>query len=467
LVLEDTASLYQSDDAMVNTGIIHFKRKTKPILKFDYTYWSSPVENQKLIDVSPTTLSDKFFSFAADANHWINEVPSTVMSIGKGYVIRGPQGFSTTVPEKYEAVFKGIPVNGIIKTNVGNSDSYNLIGNPYPSAVDADAFLKTNSDIINGTLYFWTHNTPVTNLKYNTDDYAVYNLLGGVGTRKALASGENETLPNGIITSCQSFFVQSAKPGEVKFEDSMRILESNTSFFKPGKTKGTEKINKPEKNRIWLNFVNEENAFKQLLIGYPEGATNGYDRTFDGEFFGGNQYVGFYSCNESKNWVIQGRSLSFQESDEVILGYKTEINGNFTISIDHLDGTFTNQSVYLVDKEKNIQHDLKKGSYVFPTEKGTFNNRFILKYTDETLETKEVSQKEKTITVYQYQNQLVVESIGSALQEVQVFDLSGKLIMDQQTNLNTITISNLKPKNQVLIFKIKTDNGSETKKVIY
>lgn len=61
MVLEDTASLYQSDDEIVNTGIIHFKRKTKPVLKFDYTYWSSPVENQKLIDVSPTTLSDKFF----------------------------------------------------------------------------------------------------------------------------------------------------------------------------------------------------------------------------------------------------------------------------------------------------------------------------------------------------------------------------------------------------------------------
>lgn len=470
LVLEDTASLYQSDDEIVNTGIIYFKRKTKPVLKFDYTYWSSPVESNKLIDVSPTTLSDKFFSFDADASNWINEIPSTVMAIGKGYIIRGPQGFSTTVPEKYEAVFKGIPVNGIIKTNVGNNDSYNLIGNPYPSAVNADVFLKANSEIITGTLYFWTHNTPVTNKKYTSDDYAVYNLLGGVGTRKALASGENETLPNGTITSGQSFFVQSAKPGEVKFEDSMRILENNSSFFKPAKTKKTKKtkkINEPEKNRIWLNLANEENAFKQLLIGYPEGAANSYDRAFDGEFFNGNQYVGFYSCNEGKNWVIQGRNLSFQNSDEVILGYKTEINGNFTISIDHLDGDFTNQSVYLEDKNKKILHDLKKEPYIFSTEKGIFNNRFVLKYTDEILKIKEVSQKEKTIKVYLNQKQLVVESTGSTLREVQVFDLLGKLIMDRQTNLNIITISNLKPENQVLILKIKTDDALETRKIIY
>lgn len=40
LILEDTASLYQSDDDMVNNGVIFVKRKSSPILKFDYTYWS-------------------------------------------------------------------------------------------------------------------------------------------------------------------------------------------------------------------------------------------------------------------------------------------------------------------------------------------------------------------------------------------------------------------------------------------
>ena len=66
LVLENNASLYQSEDQVVNTGIIQLKRETTPILKTDYTYWSSPVSNQKLIDVSPNTLSSKFYSF--DAN---------------------------------------------------------------------------------------------------------------------------------------------------------------------------------------------------------------------------------------------------------------------------------------------------------------------------------------------------------------------------------------------------------------
>ncbi|PXY44870.1 calcium-binding protein [Flavobacterium hydrophilum] len=465
LILEDTASLYQSDDEMVNAGMIYLKRKTTPIRKFDYTYWSSPVENQKLIDVSPTTLSDKFFSFDPVVNYWTEQISSTTMKIGSGYIIRGPQGFSTTVPEKYEAIFKGIPINGKIKTTVGNTDSFNLIGNPYPSALDADAFLTANLDVIKGTLYFWTHNTLFVNNKYASADYAVYNLLGGVGTRAALASGENETLPDGKIASAQSFFVQSLTNGEVKFDDSMRIIEQNSSFFKPAKV--TEKKKMVEKSRIWLNLSNEENAFKQLLIGYIAGATNGYDLPFDGESFNGNEYIDFYSFNEGKNWTIQGRQFPFEDLDEVVLGYKTEINGNFTISIDHLDESFTDQSVYIEDKDKMILHDLKKEPYIFSTEKGTFNNRFVLKFSNKTLHSTAVLKNKKGIVVYQKNAYLIIESDDSAIQKIQVFDIAGKLILEQNTNQNSIIISNLKQKNQLLIFKIKTENALKTEKIIY
>jgi hypothetical protein len=34
-----------------------------------------------------------------------------------------------------------------------------LMGNPYPSALDADKFLDANASLIEGTIYFWTHNT--------------------------------------------------------------------------------------------------------------------------------------------------------------------------------------------------------------------------------------------------------------------------------------------------------------------
>ena len=466
LVLENTASLYQSDDEMVNAGIIEMKRKSAPILKFDYTYWSSPVENQKLIDVSPKTLSDKFFSYDYAVKNWNLEIPSTVMTAGKGYIIRGPQDFSTTIPSVHEAVFKGVPINGKITVDVGAADSHNLIGNPYPSAIDADIFLNENSETIKGTLYFWTHNTPITNNIYNYSDYAVYNLLGGVGTRPALVSGINETEPNGTIASGQSFFAKSITSGQVKFDNGMRIIEQNASFFKPGKNINSKK-SKKEKNRIWLNLTNHEGIFKQLLLGYAEGATNQYDASFDGETFNANQYVNFYTINENKNWSIQARGLPFQDQDEIPLGYQTKINGNFSVTIDHLDGIFNNQLIFIEDREQKILHDLTKEPYVFATEKGAFNERFVLKFTDRKLDTNEFSTHKEEALIYQKKGQLFIVSEDSTIQKIQVYDILGKLILEENTNQNALPISGLKQENQVLIFKITTENSAITKKVIF
>jgi hypothetical protein len=44
LILENNAALYQSEDHQY--GNYSAKAKTTPILKMDYTYWSTPVVNQ-------------------------------------------------------------------------------------------------------------------------------------------------------------------------------------------------------------------------------------------------------------------------------------------------------------------------------------------------------------------------------------------------------------------------------------
>jgi hypothetical protein len=54
------------------------------------------------------------------------------MQIGQGYIIRRDGWF-------YEN-FTGIPINGIITISIGGTGSFNLIGNPYPSVLDADKF---------------------------------------------------------------------------------------------------------------------------------------------------------------------------------------------------------------------------------------------------------------------------------------------------------------------------------------
>ena len=467
LVLENNAALYQSDDQISNTGNIRLKRQTTPILKTDYTYWSSPVSNQKLIDVSSLTLSDKFYSFDASVDNWHNEAPTNIMGLGNGYIIRGPENYSTIIPATYEAVFSGVPNNGVVSVPIATTDTSNLIGNPYPSAIDADVFIATNAGVTDGTIYLWTHNTAITNNAYTSDDYAVYNLLGGVGTSPALKLGINNTKPNGKIASGQSFFVTSSNGGgTVVFNNSMRIAGNNSGFFKSGTIKKLDKI-ADQKNRIWLNLYNSQGAFKQTLIGYVEGATNDFDIGFDGESFDANQYIDFYSVNQNKNLVIQAKGLPFYETDIIPLGYSTAIEGLFSINIDAVDGLLSNQLVFIEDKLNNTIFNLKSGSYSFITGTGTFNDRFVLRFTDKTLVENSFEKEKDSVFVFRNNKQIHVNSSAELIDKIIIYDLSGRKIYQKNTiNSSEFLIPNLVEGEQIVMVKIVLKNGKMIAKKI-
>jgi hypothetical protein len=388
LTFENSASLIQINDAAANTGAIIYKRTAQPMNNFDFTYWSSPVAGQTLKELSPNTIIDKYFSFAN--NNWVYEDVSAVMSPpGKGYIIRTPKPgiygmpYPETVvmPYAQPVQFVGVPNNGVYNLPTDPAGYYNLIGNPYPSAMSADSFLSANTSQLEGTIYFWTHNTVVSNAGYDTADYASYNTLGGAGT-KASNLGVNNSIPLGNIAAGQSFFTLSKAggSGSVVFNNSMRIGApgKNSQFFKGTKSKAIS----IEKHRVWLNMTNTEGAFKQMLVGYIAGATAGDDSAFDGDSFDGNPFIDFYSVNEGRNLVIQGRPVPFDTNDKVPLGYKTTIEGTFAISIDQVDGVLVTQDVFIEDKVTHVIHNLKNGPYSFTTLVGIFNDRFVLRYTD-------------------------------------------------------------------------------------
>jgi hypothetical protein len=467
LIMENNASLYQSDDSIVNTGIVNLKRNTTPIIRTDYSYWSAPVTNQRLIDLSPNTLSDKFYSFNATSQSWFLENTTNVMQTGMGYIIRGPQTFSDSFRAIFQAAFIGVPNNGNIASPIGQSNSFNLIGNPYPSAINADEFINKNAGVIDGTLYFWTHNTPITNNAYTSDDYAVYNLLGGVGTRESISSGGNDTKPNGKIASGQAFFTKSSSNNRsVIFNNNMRIIEQNATFFRT-KAQKNLKFNAFEKHRIWLNLSNAGGAFKQILIGYAAAASDEYDSSFDGQSFNRNQFIDFYSIIQDRNLVIQGRALAFDESDSISLGYKTTVAGFFTISIDQVDGLFLNQPVFLEDKLDGVIVDLQRSSYTFNTKIGTFNDRFMLRYINKNLDVTDFEHPENNVFVSIKNTLLKVNSPELNLDKIQIYNLAGQQIY-QKNNLSgkDFLDSKLMANDQVLIVKIGFENGESVSKKI-
>ncbi len=465
ITIEDGGSLVQKNDFAVNGGILNVKRYTTPMSRYDYTYWSSPVQGQTLFNLTPLTLSDKFFQYDSPSFGWQNIPGTTVMLPGKGYIARAPQTFDTVTMQPYlNGVFTGITNNGIIKADIFTG-AWNLLGNPYPSAIDANAFV-TNVDNVGkvaGTLYFWTHNSPLANYVYDNDDYAAYNATGGMGT-KAPNLGVNNSIPNGSIASGQGFMVRGTATGQATFTNGMRRTGNNNQFFRMANP-SVAFIEEPaviEKSRIWLDISNEQGAFKQTLIGYVEGATNEYDSAFDGELLGGNT-ISIYSILGDQLLSIQGRAAPFNNSDKVQLGYKSEIDGGFTINIEATDGVMVDQEIYLEDKLLNIVHDLKAAPYYFQTVAGTFDDRFELRYSSNTLAIPDYASA-GILLVATDNNSINVRSDVEDIATITVYDLLGRVILNA-ANINTLshTFENVTVASQALIIAVKLSSG----KIIY
>jgi hypothetical protein len=484
LTFNDEASLVQIND-VVNSGSINYVRLIDNAVRVtDYTYWSSPVSPLKLagpggIAYNPTSHAGSlFYSFTVNATSgsWKAETAPTTMEIGKGYIIRGPNTVPSTPLALLQATFTGTPNNGTITVpETIFPNKFYLLGNPYPSALDADAFLSMNSGVLNGTLYFWTHATEISNpgsgfLQYSSNDYAAYNTTGSVATRGNIVNGLPfiGNKPNGKIGTGQGFFVSSKGTPSgslIVFNNNMRvggggIKGANSQFFRTSKTK-SKTTTGIEKNRIWLNLTNSGGAFKQLLVGYITGASDEYDSFYDGTTFNGNAYVDFYSLAASKNLTIQGKALPFSDSDLVPLGYVSKVAGEFSIAIDEVDGVLKSQDVFIDDTMLNIVHDLKMAPYKFNTAIGTFNDRFVLRYTNKkTLNTENFDSVNNSLIVSKDRNELKVKSQTETIQRITVFNLLGKKILDQDgINSTEFRSSNSILTNQPAIVKITLTSG--------
>lgn len=470
LTFEDDASLVQINDLAENIGSMVYKRQTTPMQNYDYTYWSSPLFPQTLLGVSPLTMADKYMRFDTAANDYISVPPTSLMEPGKGYIIRTPQNWSTG---PYMATFtggvsnNGVANNGVIGVPIilAGSNNFNLIGNPYPSAIDADLFYAANSALIDGTFYFWTHNTPINPLEYDGDDYAIWNSVGGIGA--AGGGTGNTTIPNGNIAAGQGFFVKSIANGSANFNNSMRLTGLNNQFYRMA---GAAMPQVLEKHRVWLELKNSAGAFKQTLIGYVQEATNGKDSKFDGDYLDAGNMVGLYSLLGDDKLSIQGRALPFNVSDVIPLGAKFTTAGNFEIALSDFDGLFETHGIYLEDLLLNVTHDLKSGSYTFASQAGNFNARFQLRFTGGTaLGTGDNAIDQNSVVVYKNGDGIHINTGNATMSTVKVLDIRGRLVHQKNNIQNTTTtLANLNVQEGVLIVQVTLENGlTINKRIVY
>ncbi|OUR98193.1 hypothetical protein A9Q86_14155 [Flavobacteriales bacterium 33_180_T64] len=526
ILIETDGSFVQNNNSAIVDGAV-LSDKTKIVVEKEtailnspqeYTYWSSPVfgevisdglnesavqrrfwyNGQNFRDSTYETSNDDTTSTGQDdidddANDWQYATAGSTMSTGVGYAAtHAAIGYIGSARYKY--TFEGPFNNGIYNIPIyrndaeTNDNNWNFIGNPYPSAIDADLFLAANGSVdqtvgaTNGAIFFWSHNTAAdgsTNgneaLNYSQSDYAIINGTGQT-------AGGDGVVPNRFIPSGQGFFVSmtnaatstvvsgSIRTTDIIFNNSMRVTGNNAQFFRTS--------NVSAYNKIRLDLTSNNGIFNQILVGYVNGATN----EDDGMYYDAHKNLSInanailYSLIDTeidKKYAIQGKAPNDLTLNEVIsLGFYSVIEEPtiYTLAIAQLQGEFmTNNTVYLRDNLLNITHDLNANNYSFTSETGEFNSRFEIIFQPETLSVTENEITPNELSIIELGDGNVKFSIGNSLviKHIEIIDVVGRTIYKLKGN-NATEIYNLSRLSQsTYIARVTLSNGQViTKKAI-
>ncbi|SDH28747.1 LamG-like jellyroll fold domain-containing protein [Winogradskyella thalassocola] len=494
---------------------------------YTYNYWSSPVkrlnseaENFRVMDVlkdgtdsnEPVDINFSSSGYNGAATHpikiadyWIwkyTNIASNTYSAwqhirrtgtifpGEGFTMKGPGTGSISTPQNY--VFSGKPNNGNINlTLLANSDY--LVGNPYPSAIDALQFIKDNgpnananaSPLISGTLYFWNHWGGGSHSIQDYDGgYATYNFSGAVAAAYKGSNfpiletdGEPTKAPGRYIPVGQGFFIVGKNAGTINFNNGQRVFKKEgqaSVFMRSSNTTTTNTSDAAEtedhrmKFRIGFNSVNT--IRRQLLLTIDENASTGVDWGYDGEINEEQIDDMFWLIND-EGYIIQA-SNEAEISSIYPIGIKTNKNGINSIMIDALENVPSDINVYLHDNELGVYHDLRTGNYDIFLLKGDYLDRFAITFgiKDDVLSIDD--QTTNAIDVL-YSNSIekivIVNPNHLDLKTMIVFNMLGQSVTTFN-NIDQSDYSEYKIKNLstgTYIVKLQTDTGSVvTKKII-
>ncbi|NBL64425.1 T9SS sorting signal type C domain-containing protein [Flavobacterium sp. NST-5] len=448
-LVESGANLIQNNDN-ANIGAITVLRNSAPIVRLDHTLWSSPVANQNLFSFSPNTLINRFYTYDVANDVYVNTGlnATSVFEGGAGYGVRAPNNYQTSPAASWEGKFIGIPNNGNVPVTMSTAgNGFNLVGNPYPSPINAQALIAAN-DHIDGVIYFYAHSLAM-NAEGQFPSGTNYTTWNGSGYTLATNSS---VIPNGTIQVGQGFFVKANTADDLVFNNIMRSTNTDNQFFRASSEVA-------EKHRFWIDLTNNNGAFNQILVAYIEGATNDFDRNFDGESFGN---TGSYIASRlnDKNYTIQGRALPFNTEDMVALNFKAVTAGNYTLTLSQVEGVFAgDQNVYLKDNQTGNIHNLTASPYNFITQVGQFNDRFQVIYRS-ALSTPENNFNSESIVTFVQNDALNISAKNTAIKGIAIYDLRGRtLFNNQEINAPNFVVPNLSKQNQVLLVRVTNENN--------
>ena len=450
-------------------------------------------------DTLPSTVSSRWlYSYNASSDRgyygWQRLTTSSALTPGVGYIMKGtgiqdplpipmPNPLPILVEQEY--LFSGEPNNGDYVYEVTSGYDF-LIGNPYPSALDADKFIRDNLSVINGeadqssgvfdgSLYFYeqfhTNNTHVT--RDYQGGYATYNLMMGVAATEINSNANSAPETNGGVSSKgepkrfiaigQAFYVNIDNTGVLKFKNSQRAFakerDGNSTFFRNNATVANEESS-DSRTKFWLSFTDPSNRVSQIGLGYDDFATVGYDKGYDSADYSGNPDYMLWDI-QGGEYVIQGRN-NFDLDNEMPLVIKISTSGEYKIGLKETLNFPENTPIFLKDLHSDVYYNLIEGDATVHFEAGTYNDQYAIVYQQESLGIED-HEEVKSVSVMFDENADTLELLGIAdlnnLKAASIYSIDGKLVSSYSVfDSEVLSVSTLS--DGVYILKLEMKNGA-------
>lgn len=358
---------------------------------------SSPVGGNALTNFTPSPASSyDFFAWDEATNTWLDQkLPANNISsftLGKGYLVAyenaGTRNFSGDINTGDVALSLSYTASG------PGIRGYNLIGNPFSSAINANIndWTKTN---VNGYVYVWDD----ANGNYKSWD------------------GTTGTLTSGIIPAMQGFWVKASGASPSITIPASSRTHSSQNFYKSS-------VN----DVLTLNLKSNTNQKGDgLVVRFKSGATNQYDEQHDVPKLMSmvTNSPQFYSFAGTEKVSINALA-PISSNVSVLLGFEPKHNGSFTINAENINSFALGTKILLEDTKTNTTQDLTTNpTYTFTANTSDNVNRFVLHFDMSAVTTGEINKA--STGIFAFDNTIYVNT-GEKIKQINVYNMLGQLV---------------------------------------
>jgi hypothetical protein len=381
---------------------------------------------------------------------WVQVGSGTTLAAGEGFTMKGSSGTDVTTVDgvqnnpdgkhqRYD--FRGKPNDGTINIPVLTSE-LTLTGNPYPSAINLQAFLLAELNCT-GTAYFWEHDKMV-NSHYVADYKGGYGTYTGANIYVPAAFYSYDGAGNEVVNIGssghsferryspigQGFLIKGSANGNVQMKNSYRVFvkegAGNNSEFE--RTKNNNKSSADVIPQIRFNTLLDNGPISPMVLAFDPSSTDDVDR-LDGASANNGPANNYFVINNSE-YVIN--VLPFDIDKKIPIGFRNYAQANYKITVNQLLNVPEVTNVYLHDKTTNLYYDIKNSFYDLTLPAGTYNTQYEITFKNGALGVEDIKSKRFLVQQDNLSKNLIINNPEQIeLVGCNLYDVAGRLIFSK------------------------------------